>query len=349
MRTPHLPPDPPSTLPPPLPPQLLDLLKSVSRSFYLSIRLLPAGLRQPVAIAYLLARASDTIADTSELPARERAAMLELFMGLIEGMQPPGSVEDISAWFAPFQRNEDEHALMVALPQCFAWMAQLGPQDLDAVREVLASITRGQQLDVERFGEPATIASLQSPGELDEYTWLVAGSVGEFWTRMCFRHLPDFSNLPEERMLELAKSYGKGLQLVNILRDVGEDLAAGRCYLPAHELAAAGVAPGDRIMNAAALQPVWQKWLHLAQQRLDDGMLYASAVKPRRVRAASALPALLGARTLALLRADGLAGAMAHRVKMDRTQVQGLLLRLALTLASPASLAAQYRRMGQGQ
>ncbi|MBC7603672.1 MAG: squalene/phytoene synthase family protein [Ramlibacter sp.] len=319
-----------------LPPQLLDLLKSVSRSFYLSIRLLPAALRKPVAVAYLLARASDTIADTADLPVHERAVMLRLFAGLVAGTQPPTGVGDIAAWFAPFQRNADEHALIVALPECFAWMAQLPAADREAVREVLGHITRGQQLDVERFGEPAAPAPLQTAGDLDEYTWLVAGSVGEFWTRMCVAHVPDFAALPKARMCELGRSYGMGLQLVNILRDVGEDRAAGRCYFPADEL------------EQAPLQTVWESWLRRAQQRLDDGMLYADAVNSRRVRAASALPALMGARTLAMLRAGGVELAMQHGVKMPRSQVQGILVRMGLTLGSARSLNAQYRRMGSG-
>ena len=331
-----------------LPPKLLDLLKSVSRSFYLSIRLLPAPLRKPVAVAYLLARASDTIADTADLPATERATMLKLLTGLVTGTEPPECVGDIAAWFAPYQHREDEHALIVALPECFAWMAQLPPEDREAVTEVLGHITHGQQLDVERFGEPAAPTSLQTAGELEAYTWLVAGCVGEFWTRLCFRHLPDFASLPQERMRELGRSYGMGLQLVNILRDVGDDLAAGRCYFPADELSAAGVSLADGRTRAESLAPVWARWLDVAQQRLDDGMAYADAVNSRRIRAASALPALLGARTLVLLRAGGIQGAMEQRVKMPRSQVRGMLARLALTCASRSSLAAQYKRMAGG-
>ena len=331
-----------------LPPKLLDLLKGVSRSFYLSIRLLPVPLRKPVAVAYLLARASDTIADTSDLPAPERATMLKLLTGLVNGTEPPECVGDIAAWFAPYQHREDEHALIVALPECFAWMAQLPQEDREAVTEVLGHITHGQQLDVERFGEPSVAACLQTSGELDEYTWLVAGCVGEFWTRLCLRHLPDFATLPEERMRELGRSYGMGLQLVNILRDVGDDLAAGRCYFPAPELAAAGVSLADGRTRTASLSPVWSRWLHLAQRRLDDGMLYADAVRSPRIRAASALPALMGARTLALLRAGGIQGAMEQRIKVPRSEVRGILARLALTFASRASLEAQYKRMTGG-
>src|SRR5207249_8227176 len=84
------------------------------------------------------------------------------------------------------------------------------------------------------------IVALANAAELDEYTYLVAGCVGEFWTRICFRRVPRFARLEFDTMKSLGRSFGQGLQLVNILRDLPADLRAGRCYLPADELAAAG-------------------------------------------------------------------------------------------------------------
>ena len=66
-------------------PALPALLRKVSRSFELSIRLLPGRLRQPISVGYLLARASDTLADTAELPAGERLELLESWAGAVEG------------------------------------------------------------------------------------------------------------------------------------------------------------------------------------------------------------------------------------------------------------------------
>ena len=60
------------------------LLRGVPRSFYLSIRLLPAPLRRPVAVAYLLARATDTVADTATLPADTRRDLLETLTTAID-------------------------------------------------------------------------------------------------------------------------------------------------------------------------------------------------------------------------------------------------------------------------
>lgn len=326
-------------------PDLLPLLRGVSRSFYLSIRLLPGALRQPIAVAYLLARATDTLADTGNAGCAERGSMLAALAGAIDGATPANaaiSAVDISRSFAPLQDDPEERQLIRALPQCLAWLEQLAPPDRDDVRAVLRHITRGQLLDLERF-VPGTTHALGSAAELDEYTYLVAGCVGEFWTGLCFRHLPGFATLPQDEMRELGRRYGMALQLVNILRDAGADLAAGRCYFPADQLAAAGIAPADIAQRPEAFEPVWRAWQARAQGGLEAGMRYADAVRSRRVRVASALPALIATRTLALLLMAG-PRRLQKKVKVPRREVRALLTRIAMTLGSRGSLRRWYER-----
>lgn len=322
---------------------MLALLRGVSRSFYISIRLLPAALRWPIGVAYLLARAADTLADTAELPADERQTHLATWSGAIDGRVAPLAVAQLSTAFMPLQHDPEERRLIAALPQCLAWLDELGPADRDDVCTVLRHITRGQALDIERFppGEPR---ALESAAQLHEYTYLVAGCVGEFWTDLCFRHLTDFARLPHQRMRELGRGFGMALQLVNILRDAGEDLAAGRCYFPADELAAAGLKPEDIPGDPERFEAVWRRWHAQAQQGLDLGMQYADAVNSRRVRAASAMPALLAARTLALMRSAG-PRRLQQKVKMPRHEVRAVMARLAFTFASRAPLQSSFARL----
>jgi farnesyl-diphosphate farnesyltransferase len=112
-------------------------------------------------------------------------------------------------------------------------------------------------------------------------------------------------------MRALGRAYGSGLQLINILRDMGADLAARRCYLPADALAAAGLTPADLARDPA----------HLAH-----------------------LAPVFGARTLALLRQAG-PGALHTRVKVPRHEVRAILLRLAVTLAARGPLQAGFIRL----
>jgi farnesyl-diphosphate farnesyltransferase len=324
---------------------MLALLRGVSRSFYVSIRLLPAPLRRPVAVAYLLARAADTLADSPGLPSDERREKIQALVAAVDGRLPAAEATGaFTARFAGLQHNAAERDLLDALPWCLSWLEELGPADREDVRAVMRHITRGQELDIDRFAEGTTPRALESSGQLDEYTYLVAGCVGEFWTNLCFRHVPGFASLPRPEMHDLGRAYGMGLQLVNILRDVGPDLAAGRCYFPLDELAAAGLRPEDILSHPDRFEPIWERWSGRAHDRLELGARYADAVGSRRVRAASALPALVGFRTLALLRAAGPMRAR-RKVKVPRHEVRSMLARLLFTLAGRAQLRALFDRV----
>lgn len=320
------------------------ILRSVSRSFYLSLRVLPGPLRDPLSLAYLLARATDTIADTPEPTAELRAVALGNLSRAIQGDTPIAAAAGIRDSFAPLQSNEAERALIDALPAALEWLELFDDRDRREVREVLKRITKGQRLDLERFGGGAGIQALPAASDLDEYTYLVAGCVGEFWTRLCFAHVQNFSDRTESEMLALGVQYGKGLQLVNILRDLGSDLRAGRCYLPEDELHLLGLTPDEILAKPARVEPIMRQWRETAERGLAAGIDYACAIKQRRVRFATALPALIGARTLALMREAG-AEAFARTVKVPRAEVRKITSSVALTLASPRVLRETFRRL----
>jgi farnesyl-diphosphate farnesyltransferase len=318
------------------------ILRSVSRSFYLSLRLLPTALRDPLSLAYLLARATDTIADTSEAPAKLRAEALRNLAGAIAGAMPGEVVAPLRHSFAALQTNEAERALIEALPAALEWLEWTENGDRREVRNVLEKITEGQMLDLERFGAGAGVRALETAADLDQYTYLVAGCVGEFWTRICFAHVGNFSARPEAEMLELGVRYGKGLQLINILRDLGADLRQGRSYLPAEELHSLGVAPEEILQNATRVEPLVRQWREKAERGVAAGIDYACAIRNRRIRFATALPALIGARTLALLREAG-TEVFARKVKATRAEVRRIMASTAL--ASPRSLRATFQKL----
>jgi farnesyl-diphosphate farnesyltransferase len=319
------------------------ILGSVSRSFYLSIRFLPAQLREPIALAYLLARTTDTVADTSRIPVAARLETLKMLSDGIQGKASREMVINQVASFVPLQQNGPERALLDSLPACLEWLEQTGRADRDDIRAVLDKITQGQMLDLHRFDNPAQVRMLQVAADLDEYTYLVAGCVGEFWTRLCFRHFRDFASLIQDEMLALGRRYGMGLQLINVLRDVGSDLRAGRCYFPQDELRAIDLTAAQILSEPDRFQPIYQRWMRKAQDGLDCGMRYARAIRNRRVRAATVLPALIGARTLALLRETG-ASALHRTVKVPRREVRRMILSLTIHLGSQKQIDTIFSR-----
>ena len=300
------------------------LLKAVSRSFYLTIRILPARLQAPIGLAYLLARASDTIADTAEAPEPVRLRHLAAFGEMIRAGTGAG-LPELQREIQP--PDAGERALIARLDRCLAWLASLPEHDRREIAEVMEKIIRGQTLDLRRFPKGEGVIALQTAAELEEYTYLVAGCVGEFWTRLCLRHLPRYARESEAELLRLGINFGKGLQLVNILRDLPADRRAGRCYLPADELRAAHATPEKPAGE------VFDRWHARAAAHLADGRRYLAALRPARLRIGCFLPWYLGVETLRLLEKNPPL-ASEEKIKVPRATVRAALLRAAFAAFS---------------
>ncbi len=316
---------------------LTDLLKEVSRSFYLTLRVLPKGVRPQIGLAYLLARTTDTVADTTLLPATDRLHALEALRQRIAGLAHDPLP---FAAFIDKQRDSAERAVLARVSESLALLEAMPEPDRRLIRDVLAVIISGQALDLRRFSKASKnqIAALPTADDLDDYTYRVAGCVGEFWTAICLQHL--FRRTPEEARFLHGNGvrFGKGLQLVNILRDLPADLRQGRCYLPADELAAAGLQPADLLdpQNEVTFRPVYDRFLALGEEHLAAGWAYTNALpgKAMRVRLACAWPVLIGLRTLRLLRQTPVLNP-ANRVKVSRREVKGIMVRSVLYYPFP--------------
>ncbi len=326
-----------------------DLLRQVSRSFYLSLAILPRPLREPIGLAYLLARAADTVADTRLIAPHERLGHLETLRRAYTG--DPDDVGAVARACGRHQAHAAERALLERVGEALARVAALPPADRHEVRAVLATLTSGMIFDLTRFpGDDATgLAALETLEELDHYTYLVAGCVGPFWTTLHMAHRPRLSNWALREMSEQGVSFGKALQLTNVLRDVPGDLAHGRCYLPARELAALGLGPRDLVEPAGAsrARPLYRRLLGVALAHYDVAWDYTLAV-PRlewRMRLACAWPLLIGLATLAELAAHPNPLGTTAPIKISRGAVRALLARSAVTVWSNGALAADATRL----
>jgi len=312
------------------------LLASVSRSFYLTIRLLPARLRGPIGLAYLLARASDTIADSAEAAPTVRLRHLAAFQRMLQAGESTG-LEELQREIRSAHPGERE--LMATLDRCLTWLGSLPEFEQAEIRTVMQRIIRGQTLDLKRFSAEGATIALPDAAALEEYTYLVAGCVGEFWTRICLHHLPRYSALDPGALTPLGVNFGKGLQLVNILRDLPADLRTGRCYLPNDELHAANVLAGEMLQEPAKARVVMERWLARAEELLDDGRRYIRALRPARLRIGCFLPWYLGRKTLTLLRHESPLEAR-ERLKVPRRTVRSALAISLLVAWSNAPLAS---------
>ncbi|HHY86528.1 MAG TPA: squalene/phytoene synthase family protein [Verrucomicrobia bacterium] len=321
-------------------PQLpLDLLKNTSRSFYLTLRILPAPIRTPIGLAYLLARTTDTIADTAIVPVNQRLDLLQQLRERIQSdTAPPLALGDL----AQHQGTPAERVLLEKNGVSLALLRQLHPHDRQRIREVLDTITSGQELDLKRFAGASEqhIVALNTAADLDDYTYRVAGCVGEFWTKTCRARLFEGLALDDAFLLTNGVRFGKGLQLVNILRDLPRDLRAGRCYLPLEDLQSAGLTPGDLLSegNWPKAQRVYFDWLNKALSHLNAGWDYTNTLPWRhmRVRLACAWPLLIGFKTIDRLRSANPLDAR-QRIKITRSEVRSILLKSILLYPFPGA------------
>src|SRR6185369_3093047 len=183
-------------LPQPMVDPLNNLLRATSRSFYLTLRVLPAAIRSQIGLAYLLARTTDTIADTEIVPPAQRLEALQKLRERILGQstQPLNFGKLIKE-----QGNDAEKLLLEKVEDGLAALQRCSAADQKLIREVLKTIISGQEMDLQRFEagrvvpiQPSApggtdtrfmqkIIALETDAQLDDYTYRVAGCVGEFW------------------------------------------------------------------------------------------------------------------------------------------------------------------------
>lgn len=279
------------------------LLKAVSRSFYLSMVWLPPAMRRGIALGYMLARATDSVADTSAASAEKRAEVLgQMGLAIAGETHADDLLSTLRGEMADAQSKESEATLLRRFGECLEMLNQVSTEESALIRRVLATIVKGQLWDLTYFAERNRV---ESDADTHAYTYMVAGCVGEFWTDLGLATMGERFCRSERRdiMAEAGKRYGQGLQLVNILRDMDEDATRGRRYICS-----------DSVL-----------WLRRAKRYLNDGLDYASRLGTFRLRFTAMLPALLGLKTLRLI--EQRAGS--ERVKISRRAVYTTLLEAA--------------------
>ena len=310
-----------------------DLLKGVSRSFYLTIRVLPGPVRDPIQLAYLLARAADTIADAGEFPSKERLERLTRFRARLDDRSAEPSAVLSSDAVARSRLEDPESELLLTLPRLLDAFDNMPKDDRQNVQRTVDTLIQGMEFDMTTFpaADSGRIGALNTLDDFDQYTYLVAGCVGEFWTDVMIAHDPAVREWDRERMVDLGVRFGKALQMTNILRDVPKDLRVGRCYVPREMLESVGLKPED-LLSLDASENTRALLTDLVRHALD---FYVAAVdyvlatprKSARLRLAMIWPILIGLATLDLLMRSSNWLDPDTRIRVSRSWVYGMIIR----------------------
>lgn len=214
------------------------ILEGVSRTFALTIPSLPEALRVPVTNAYLLCRIADTIEDDAAMDADTKRRFGARFVRVVEGFEPAaGFASDLSPCLAPETLPAERELI-----QRSAEVIRVTHSFVDFQRKALTRCVALMSQGMHRFQNSAGPQGLENMRQMDEYCYFVAGVVGEMLTELFSGHASDIAER-RQRLLKLAPSFGQGLQMTNILKDIFDDRKRGICWLPRSEF---GSEPGGR-------------------------------------------------------------------------------------------------------
>ncbi len=265
-------------------------------------------LRPPVGLAYLLARAADTISDTRAVPSVSRLKHLLAFRAQVAGPSSEVALERITGDLVSSRTSLAEAELLRSLPLLFARLEETDDADAGRIRSVVTTLTEGMEMDLTTFpsedsGQMAALPDLEAT---DRYIYLVAGCVGHFWTEISAAHIRSLSGWDVPAMSETGIRFGKALQLTNILRDIEEDAERGRLYLPRELLEANGIAATDlaEVLRHPALPAVCDALAEIAERRYAEAQAALADCARRPMRPARVMLEVYR-RTLARLRARG--------------------------------------------
>ena len=329
-----------------------NLLKSTSRSFYPTLKYLPKKVRGQIGLLYLLARVADTIADSKHGETEELLRILRNYNDVAQGNS--STLPEFSE-LAEIQDNPNEAELLKNVKDVVDGLQVYDESDQERMLECLNIIVGGQILDLERFGtakEGGSISALKNNQEMDDYTYRVAGCVGVFWTKMSLANLISMPTEKQDDFFEKGIRFGKALQMINILRDIPEDLRFGRCYIPLEELAKHNLQPKDLLNpnNIDKFRPLYDEYLDLTNEHLDEAVEYIKMLPETqfRLKASCMLPVLIGQRTVSLLREGNILDS-SDRIKVTRDEIKSYARKLPRALLIPGGVKRLLEKNKDGR
>jgi phytoene/squalene synthetase/2-polyprenyl-6-methoxyphenol hydroxylase-like FAD-dependent oxidoreductase len=319
-------------------------LVAVSRTFSKPIQMLPGDLEVAVTCGYLLCRIADTIEDHPAVPRGQKDSLFESFLATLEHR---GEAQKLASAFEEIEGDDAELNAARNFPRVMRVFQRL-PETMQAiVSRWTAEMARGMSLYTHREPGPDGFVALYTTEDLERYCYYVAGTVGHMLTELFIDAMPE--KLDDETMADLrhnAESFGAGLQLVNILKDVTDDRARRWSFIPRAACERAGIRidnlvdPMLRDQAHFAVSPL----LDLAREKLDRALEYALSIPgdEKGVRLFCLLPLWMAALTLVHARGNDAMFTIGEEVKISRQAVEQVIAECMMHVSDDDYLRGRY-------
>lgn len=314
-------------------------LEAVSRTFSRPIALLDTPLRQAVTVGYLLCRVADTIEDRPALPLPLRSVLFDELLRVLDGAPS----DRLRALFPAPASSDAEAALLHDIDRVLRVLDTLPASLATIVRRWVAEMTRGMALYAHRDPAEDGIVQLRSSDDLVRYCYYVAGTVGHLLTDLFVASLPSLGSDAAWQLREDAEAFGIGLQYVNILKDVTDDLERGWCFVPATTTRGRSLRDAKDARSHEefegwhrALDPLFAQ----ARANLDRGLRYTLALPASRpdIRLFCLLPLWMAIRTLAVAERNDAIFRPGAPVKIPRAETEAIIALAVQHVAEDAQI-----------
>ena len=322
------------------------LLEGVSRTFALTIPQLPPELARPVSNAYLLCRIVDTIEDEIALDGAAKRVFCERFARVVYGSD---NAESLTIALAPRLSANTlpaEHALIGVMPRVIAITHSFEAEQRAALATCVATMARGMAA----FQDRDLRCGLATLEEMGLYCYYVAGVVGEMLTKLFCLYSPEIARHREE-MLRLAVSFGQGLQMTNILKDLWDDQSRGVCWLPRDVFEQSGfdLCELAACHDSDAFRAGFGQLIGVAHGHLNNALQYTLLIPAYETGIREFCLWALGMAVLTLRKINGnLRFARSSEVKITRRAVKATIATSRLTRSHDSLLRGVFYLAGLG-
>ncbi|MXW82355.1 MAG: squalene/phytoene synthase family protein [Rhodothermaceae bacterium] len=204
-----------------------DILQEVSRTFALTIPQLPDPLGVVVGNAYLLCRISDTIEDEEALSPSQKREFSDRWIAVVEGSNDAHEFAQDLSGLLTLSATRYEHDLIINTPRVIRITQSFSKSQQQILQRCVNIMADGMAV----FQEGANLEGLSDLEQFNSYCYHVAGVVGEMLTELFCDYSAEI-DARKKALFALSSSFGQGLQMTNILKDLWEDRNRGACWLP---------------------------------------------------------------------------------------------------------------------
>jgi farnesyl-diphosphate farnesyltransferase len=251
------------------------LLEGVSRTFALTIPQLPEKLCGSIANAYLLCRIVDTIEDEVSLTPEQKKYFCSEFISIVQtGVNSEPFAVDLAPLLSELTLPA-EHTLIHVLPRVIEITHSFEPAQIEALAGCVETMAEGMPI----FQAQNLHDGLATLADMDKYCYYVAGCVGEMLTKLFCHYSPEIA-VHQEQLLKLSVSFGQGLQMTNILKDIWDDAQRGVCWLPQDIFTEAGFDLKNLTPESsdAHFRLGLERVISIAHQHLHDALVYTQLI-----------------------------------------------------------------------